>query len=84
MKTSKGTVRNGKVVLKNASAFADGTEVVVSPLVPGSPQAVLAAMAAPPHLDPKDVDEFERLLAARKRPLSRSNPLTGKRSKKKR
>jgi len=37
-----GIVRKGKVVLKDASAFPEGTEVLVSPLVPGSPQEVLS------------------------------------------
>lgn len=40
-------------------------QVTVRPITqpaPGSPEAVLAAMRAEPHLDPADVDELERMI----------------------
>ena len=43
------------------------TEVLVIPFeaVLGSPQAVLAAMDAPPHLKQEDVEELRRLIERR-------------------
>jgi hypothetical protein len=81
-----GVVRNGSVILEDDVQLAEGTRVIVTPVDPalGSPRAVLAAASAPPHLDPKDVAEFERLIESGKRPLSRRNPLIPNRSKKKR
>jgi hypothetical protein len=40
-------------------------QVTVRPITqaaPGSPEAVLAAMRAEPHLDPADIDELERMI----------------------
>lgn len=40
-------------------------QVTVRPITQpalGSPEAVLAAMRAEPHLDPADVDELERMI----------------------
>lgn len=40
-------------------------QVTVRPITqpaPGTPEAVLAAMRAEPHLDPADVDELERMI----------------------
>jgi hypothetical protein len=70
--TYQGTVRNGAVILEEGAALPDGTQVLVTPLglVPGTPQAVLAAMRAEPHLRPEDVDEFERLIEEGERPLA--------------
>jgi hypothetical protein len=47
--------------------------------LPGSPQAVLAAMKAPPHLKPEDVDEFERHIGAGRRLESYEDPFSKKR-----
>ena len=45
----------------------------------GSPQAVLAAIGAPPHVRPEDVDEMLRLIEKGKRPVRYENPLKRKR-----
>jgi hypothetical protein len=49
-------------------------QVTVRPITqpaPGSPEAVLAAMRALPHLDPADVDEMERMIEKGKLPTRR-------------
>ena len=58
------------VVLDEAVPLPEGTRVEVTPLVleKGSPAALIAAMEAEPHLDPEDVAEFERGIAAGQRP----------------
>jgi hypothetical protein len=50
----------------------DGTEVLVTPLSPepGTSAAVLAAMAAEPHVPGAWVDELEQLIAEGQRPSS--------------
>jgi hypothetical protein len=72
----KGVVKGKKVLLAADVDLPDGTEVIVSPIemVKGSPAAVLAAMKAPPHLRPEDIDEFERLIEAGQRPVSFDSP----------
>lgn len=63
----------------------NGTEVLVMPLPgpPGSPQAVLDAMRAEPHLSKEDVDELDRAIQEGKRPVSYRNPLNKRRTRKK-
>ncbi|MGH9846743.1 MAG: hypothetical protein ACREEM_49215 [Blastocatellia bacterium] len=39
-------------------------------LRPGSPQAVLWAMSQPPHLNPADVDELERVIKEGQIPIN--------------
>lgn len=60
----KGIVHGSIVILEERAALPEGIEVLVTPLqaLPGSPQALLAAMKAEPHLKTEDVDEFERCL----------------------
>lgn len=72
-----GIVKDNTVILQDGATLPEGTPVLVTPMeaLPGSPQAVLAAMKAPPHLKPEDVDEFERLIEAGQRPVSYENPL---------
>lgn len=72
--TIRGTIRGRTIELLQPLPFADGQQVTVS-IVPesheppiGSPRAILKAMHAPPHLDPADVDELERLIAEGSRP----------------
>ena len=62
--TYKGTVRGGAVILDGDADLPEGTGVVVTPVDPikGSPQAVLAAVLAPPHLKHEDVVELMRLI----------------------
>jgi len=50
----KGIVRGKAVMLQEPVDLPEGTEVIVTPLAAaqGSPQAVLAAMDAPPHVQP--------------------------------
>lgn len=59
--------------------LADGTKVLVTPVKPGTPAALLAAMAAEPHLTDEDIQALEESIAAGRRPRSRvedfpSNP----------
>jgi hypothetical protein len=72
----KGVVKGHAVILEEGVVLPEGTEVLVTPIQawPGSPQAVLAAMQAEPHLKPEDVDELERLIEEGKRPVSYENP----------
>lgn len=73
----RGTVQGGTVVLAEGVDLPDGTDVVVMPAdaPKGSPAAVLAAMAAPPHLEEGDTAELMRLIDEGKRPVDYSNPL---------
>jgi hypothetical protein len=65
----KGIVKGRTVVLEEAADLPEGTEVLVTPMVPpkGSPKAVLAAIDAPPYIKPEDVDELIRLIVKGKR-----------------
>lgn len=79
----KGLVKGGSVVLKDAHDLPEGAEGLVARLevMKGSPQAVLAAMDAPPHLKPEVVDDLIQQIEQRKRPIRYENPLIGKRKK---
>jgi hypothetical protein len=74
----KGIVKGRTVVLEAAADLAEGTEVLVTPLKAprGSPQAVLAAIDAPPRIKPEDVNELMLLIEEGKRPVRYDNPLT--------
>jgi hypothetical protein len=73
--TYRGVVRDGKVVLLGQQPpLAEGSEVLVTPLVPGTAAAVLAATNAPPHVPGEWVDELERLIAEGQRLPTRGNP----------
>ena len=63
--------------------LSEGAEVIVTELEAnkGSPKAVLAVVAAPPHVNPKDVDELMRLIEKGKRRVRYENPLTRKRKR---
>jgi hypothetical protein len=58
------------VVLETAAPLPDGTPVEVTPLAgdAGNAVAVLAAMAAAPHVSLDDVAELEKAIAAGRRP----------------
>ena len=58
-------------MLKDAHDLPEGAEVLVARLevMKGFPQAVLAAMDAPPHLKPEDVDDLIRQNEQGKRPV---------------
>lgn len=58
----KGIVRGKIIRLEEGGVLPEGTKVLVTPLetAKGSPQAVLAAMDAAPHVRPEDVDELLR------------------------
>jgi len=77
----KGIVKGRTVVLKEIADLPEGSEVMVTPVeaAKGSPQAVLAAIGAPPHVRPEDVDEMLRLIEKGKRPVRYENPLKRKR-----
>lgn len=70
-------------MLEEGTDLPDGAKVLVTPLKAenGSPQAVLAAMDAPPHVKPEDVDELMRLIKEGKRPVRYDNPLTRRRKR---
>ena len=61
----------------------EGAEVMVTELEAkkGSPQAVLAVVDAPPHVNPEDVDELMRLIEKGKRQVRYENPLIRKRKR---
>jgi hypothetical protein len=77
----KGIVKGGTVVLEEAADLPEGAEVLVTLMAPpkGSPKAVLAAIDAPPHVKPEDVDELMLMIEKGKRPIRYENPLTRKR-----
>ena len=77
----KGVVKGRTVVLEKVADLPEGAEVLVTPLEEekGSPQELLAAIDAPPHVKPGDVDELMRLIEKGKRPIRYGNPLTRKR-----
>jgi hypothetical protein len=64
------------VVLEQAAPLPDGTPVEVTPLRPeaGSAEAVLAAMAAEPHLTAEDVAELDRAIRQGRRPAAAIDP----------
>jgi len=70
--TYHGVVRGGVVQLDAGVSLADGTEVNVTPAekpVPNGP-ALVAALAAGPHVPKEWVDELERLINEGERPPS--------------
>lgn len=71
--TYRGVVHNGMVVLDKETVLAEGTEVVVTPVmaVPGSAAAILAAMEAAPRVPAEWVDELEQFITQGKRPPAR-------------
>ena len=77
----KGVIKDRTVVLETAADLPEGAKVLVTPLEAekGSPHAILAAMDAPPHVKPGDVDELIRLIETGKRPIRYGDPLTRKR-----
>jgi hypothetical protein len=75
--TYRGVVRCGMVVLlETDTRLAEGTEVLVTPVAgtPGSPAAVLAAVAASPQVPAGWVDELEQRIAQGRRPPTRKDP----------
>ena len=75
--TYRGVVRGGMVVLLEADTpLTEGTEMLVTPVVrtPGSPAAVLAAVATSPQVPAEWVDELEQLIAQGRRAPTRKNP----------
>jgi hypothetical protein len=73
----RGIVSGGRVVLLvPAPPLTEGTEVLVTPVVPspGSAAAVLAAVATSPQVPAEWVDELQQLIAQGRRPPTRTNP----------
>ncbi len=73
----RGVIKDAtSVMLDHAAPLAVGTRVEVRPLPlePGSPDAVLAAMAAEPHVTAEDVAELEKAIAEGQRPPSHIDP----------
>ncbi len=73
----KGTVRGRTVVFDDDVDLPDGTGVLVTPgaSVEGSPQGVLAAAKAEPHVTQEDVAELLRLIDQGTQPVRYDNPL---------
>lgn len=69
----RGVVHGNTVALSEENNWTEGTEVLVTPVIetPGSPAAVLAAMANAPKVPSEWVDELEQCIADGKRPPSR-------------
>jgi hypothetical protein len=75
--TYRGVVRGGMVVLlEKDTPLTEGTEVMVTPVAspPGSPAAVLAALATSPPVPAEWVDELEQLIAQGRRPPTHKDP----------
>jgi hypothetical protein len=72
----RGVVKGGTIVLTGGDALPEGTEVMITPLSPGAgtPAAILAAMAAEPHLTKEDVEALERSIEEGNRLFERKNP----------
>jgi hypothetical protein len=64
----RGIVKGQTIILtEGAVPLADGTPVLVTPLAAeaGTPAALLAALAAEPHLTAEDLEELERAMRRR-------------------
>jgi len=73
----KGIVKGKMITLEEPRDLPEGTKVLVTLLeaTKGSPQAVLAAVDAAPHVKPEDVEELMRGIEEGKRPVRFDNPL---------
>ena len=80
MTVYRGVVRGGVICLNEQTTLTEGTEVLVTPLAgaPGSPAAILAAMANSPKVPPEWVDELKQAIAAGRRPPSPPVAFTNK------
>jgi thiamine monophosphate kinase len=73
--TYKGRARGRLIELEEALPYSEGQRISVSVNLLdreaelGTPSIVLQAMRAPPHLDPADVNEFERAIEAGRMPV---------------
>ena len=74
--TYRSVVQHGMVMLVGDVHLADGTEVLVTPVIheAGTPAAVLAAVNAGPHVPTAWVDELELLIAEVQRSPTREDP----------
>ena len=76
--TYRGVVRGNTIEIETGLPYHDGDVVSVSlepatsPKGCGSPQDLLAAMHAEPHLRREDVDELERSIAEGRLPVRES------------
>jgi hypothetical protein len=74
--TYKSVARGKTIELDEPLPVPDGQAVTVSigltpaAHAPGSPAAILEALAQLPHIDPEAVDELERAIQDTKRPAS--------------
>ena len=77
----KGIVRGKTITLEEPGDLPEGTKVLVTLLeaTKGSPQAVLAAVDAAPHVKPEDVEELTRCIGESKHPVRFDNPFARKR-----
>lgn len=72
--TYRGVVHHGTVMLSEEVPLADGTEVLVTPILrePGNAAAVLAAMNSLPRVPAEWVDELEQLIVEGQRSPSKN------------
>lgn len=76
MATYKGTLRDRTIELDEAPPYPRGQPVVISihpvsiDVEPGSPAAILRAVAQCPHLSPDVVSDLEHAIAAGRLPAS--------------
>ena len=77
IKSFKGVVKGGGVVLEDGVSLPEGTPVVVTvqDTEIGSPQSVLAAVAAPPHVSAEDVTALLQAIENGKKPVRFESPL---------
>ena len=76
-KIFRGVVKGGGVVLVEGVSLPEGTPVLVTVQsgAPGSPEAVLAAMAQSPPLEAEDVAALLLEIERGKRPVQFDSPL---------
>jgi len=77
-RTYRGVVRQGNVLVLEKMPLADGTEVLVTPVVngQGTAAALLTALDAAPPVPAAWVDELEQLIAQGQRPPTQDDPFT--------
>lgn len=72
----KGTVKGHHIELHENCSLPEGTQVIITPVDPdqGSPEAILQAAQAPPHIDLEDVEMLNSLIAEGKKSVRYGDP----------
>lgn len=76
-----GVVKGRQIALEKKAKLPTGTRVLVTPIedVRGTGPAVVAAARAAPHLNPKDVKDFMRVIQKGKRLVQFGSPFARRR-----